>query len=226
MIHGALSRPLRFLSDAEIRVLHATLIDQFGGSHGLRDEGLLASAAGMPRQAFGGDFAHSVPFGMAAAYAFHLCNNHPFIDGNKRIGFAAAVTFLRLNAWTLDVSESNAVRQMLSVAEGSCNKRQLENWLAQHSRPRPTLELRDFFVRCSLADSFRVAASAHASGSNSEAEQTVSEAALAIPMIRELEQLAEHWKREGNQQAAASCTYAAILLTSFYRIAEDMGYEW
>ncbi|MDQ7012628.1 MAG: Fic family protein [Planctomycetota bacterium] len=68
-------------------------VAQYGGDPGLRDRGLLESALAQPRQAFGGEFAHTYPFGMAAAYAFHIAKNHPFIDGNKRAALMCAGAF-------------------------------------------------------------------------------------------------------------------------------------
>jgi hypothetical protein len=71
-----------------------------------------------------------------------------------------------------------------------------------------------------------MARSVKRSGSEAEAERTTSEACSAIPMIHELEQLTEHWEGEKNPATAGACRYASVLLASFYRIAEDMGYEW
>lgn len=98
MIRGFLSGEPRFLSTDEVLTLHETGIDAFGGSLGVRDAGLLDSALATPRQGFGGQFVHEFPFEMAAAYLFHLCANHPFIDGNKRVALAASITFFE-NEW-------------------------------------------------------------------------------------------------------------------------------
>lgn len=108
MIAGYLSREPRFLSTLEVLTLHETAIDIFGGTTGVRDLGLLESAIAMPRQSFGGTYAHAFPFGMAAAYLFHICANHPFLDGNKRTAFSTTVAFLRLNDWNLVASEDDA----------------------------------------------------------------------------------------------------------------------
>ncbi len=94
----------KFLSHAQVLQLHDDVINRYGGSHGLRDQGLLESALAMPEAAFGGQFLHPDIATMAAAYLFHLFQNHPFLDGNKRIGAAAAVTFLWVNGVELTLS--------------------------------------------------------------------------------------------------------------------------
>ena len=86
-----------FLTIDEIVAIHDDQVNRYGGSHGLRDEGLLLSAAAMPEMGFGGEYLHHDLFEMAAAYLFHIVMDHPFVDGNKRAGTAAARVFLRLN---------------------------------------------------------------------------------------------------------------------------------
>lgn len=87
---GATTLPSpRFLSIDEALTLHETAVLQHGGATGLRDRGTLDSALAQARQAFGGAFVHEFPFGMAAAYVFHISKNHPFVDGNKRVAFSA-----------------------------------------------------------------------------------------------------------------------------------------
>lgn len=122
MIVGVLPKPPRFLELAEVLTLHEAGIEEFGGKPGVRDQGLLESAIAVPRQTVAEEFAHSIPFGMAAAYAFHLCKNHPFHDGNKRAALAAMVVFLRLNGWELNVPDFEAADRILAVAQGSLGK--------------------------------------------------------------------------------------------------------
>src|SRR5579862_7350255 len=86
-----------FLTIDEVLELHLKQIDLFGGSAGLRDRGLLESAIDQPGQKFGGNFLHEDIAAMAAAYLFHIVCNHPFVDGNKRTGTAAAIMFLEMN---------------------------------------------------------------------------------------------------------------------------------
>jgi len=81
VIRGVVNREPRFLSLEEALTLHETAVDEHGGPHGLRDRGLLESALATPRQAIEGQFVHEFPFGMAAAYIFHIVKNHPFVDG-------------------------------------------------------------------------------------------------------------------------------------------------
>ena len=87
----------RFLTLAEVLAFHEDLIESFGGSQGIRDLGLAEAAIAMPASGSGESFFHEFPFEMAAAYAFHLAKNHPFIDGNKRTAMASALAFLEIN---------------------------------------------------------------------------------------------------------------------------------
>ena len=91
-----------FLSVDDVLELHRLGITQHGGDGGLRDLPLLESAVATPRAGFGGEYAHPTLWLMAAAYAFHVAENQPFIDGNKRAAIAAALYFLALNGFTFD----------------------------------------------------------------------------------------------------------------------------
>jgi death-on-curing protein len=86
-----------FLSFAEVLEIQRVQAENYGGDFALRDRGLLESALAMPESSFGGAFLHSTLFAMAAAYAYHIAENQPFVDGNKRTGLAAAFVFLALN---------------------------------------------------------------------------------------------------------------------------------
>ena len=88
-----------FLRLQEVLDLHADQLDLFGGSDGIRDPGGLEAALAMPSATFDGSFLHDGIFEMAAAYAFHIAENQPFIDGNKRTALNAALVFLYLNGW-------------------------------------------------------------------------------------------------------------------------------
>ena len=79
----------RFLTKEYVTAIHADQINKYGGGQGLRDVGLLESALAQPRATFGGEWLHPTLFDMAAAYLFHLVENHPFLDGNKRVGAKA-----------------------------------------------------------------------------------------------------------------------------------------
>lgn len=86
-----------FLDLDDVLLIHEEQLARYGGGAGIRDAGLLDSALGTPRATFGGDVVHENLFAMAAAYAFHVAQNQPFVDGNKRTGLLAALVFLDLN---------------------------------------------------------------------------------------------------------------------------------
>jgi death-on-curing protein len=85
---------IKFLDAETITTFHNDLIETYGGTRGLRDSGLLESALAQPKAQFGGEYLHDGIFEMASAYGFHICKNHPFIDGNKRSALVAMYTFL------------------------------------------------------------------------------------------------------------------------------------
>jgi death-on-curing protein len=114
-----------FLSIDEVLEIHDQQIQLYGGSNNLRDVNGLESAVAMPQATFGGEFLHSSIPAMAASYLFHICQNHPFIDGNKRTAANAAITFLLMNNWVPRFEEHQLVDIVLSVAEGRTLKPQL-----------------------------------------------------------------------------------------------------
>jgi death on curing protein len=114
-----------FLSLDEVLEIHEQQIERYGGSSGLRDPAALESAVATPQATFGGEFLHASIPAMAAAYLYHLCQNHPFIDGNKRAGANAAITFLLINNWEPTWDEDEFVELVLSVASGRLAKQEL-----------------------------------------------------------------------------------------------------
>jgi death-on-curing protein len=114
-----------FLSLDEVLEIHEQQIERYGGSFGLRDAAGLESAVAMPQATFGGEYLHTSVPAMAAAYLFHLCQNHAFIDGNKRVGANAAVTFLWMNDWNPTFGEDEFADLVVSVAAGQVNKERL-----------------------------------------------------------------------------------------------------
>jgi len=116
---------LAFLTIDEVIALHDMQLERFGGLAGLRDAGLLESAMAMPQAGFGGHYMHADVFEMAAAYLFHLVKNHPFLDGNKRVGFHAADVFLQLNGYLLDLTQDAAYELVIATAEGRTTKEQI-----------------------------------------------------------------------------------------------------
>jgi death-on-curing protein len=129
--------PPRFLTLDEILELHAEQVRRYGGSPGVRDRGLLDSAIAMPSQSFGGQYVHPDLAAMAAAYLFHLVRNHPFVDGNKRIGAIAADVFLLVNGSELTLTPDELVDTVLDVATGKLNKDGLADRIRSHIRPAP-----------------------------------------------------------------------------------------
>jgi death-on-curing protein len=136
----------RFLTLEEVLEVHADQVRRHGGDPGLRDLGLVESAAAMPRAAFGGVFAHEDVPSMAAAYLFHLAKNHPFVDGhsqvhpfvdgNKRTGLACALVFLDLNG-ILCVADDDALHDLvLGVVEGGVSKAAAAVFFREHARKR------------------------------------------------------------------------------------------
>ncbi len=117
-----------------IETLHADQVLEHGGSLGIRDEGLLESALARPQQkwhyASGTDLAT-----LAAAYAFGIAKNHPFVDGNKRAALVAAYTFLAVNDFELDAPEPEAVSMILGTADGSLSEEDLASWIRSHLTP-------------------------------------------------------------------------------------------
>lgn len=125
-----------FLSLEDVIAIHQDQIENYGGSHGIRDLGLLQSAVAQPSSGMGGEFFHSDLVEMAAAYLFHLVKNHPFIDGNKRVGATAAHVFLRMNGLELTATNEAFEALVLAVADGSASKSKATEFLRKHSRAR------------------------------------------------------------------------------------------
>jgi death on curing protein len=129
--------PIRFLSVDDVLLLHQSTTQEEGGLAGLRDLGLLESAVMTPQQQFAGQFLHEDLAAMAAAYLFHLVRNHPFLDGNKRVGALALLIFLDGNSVRRLPPSPALERITLEVAEGHCGKEELTKWLRQVSFKKP-----------------------------------------------------------------------------------------
>ena len=125
----------RYLSIHEVLALHERIAAQSGGGLGLRDLALLESALAQPRQSFGGSDLYSSLVEKAGALGFSLIANHPFVDGNKRIGHAAMEIFLVLNGQEIDADVDEQERVVLAVAAGDMSREQLTDWLREHLRP-------------------------------------------------------------------------------------------
>jgi death-on-curing protein len=112
----------RFLALEEVLEIHQDQIARYGGSAGVRDIGLLDSAVRSPEATFAGQFLLNGIFEMAAVYLVHLVKNHAFIDGNKRVGTAAALTFLQLNGISIREDEPALSDLVLGVAKGGVDR--------------------------------------------------------------------------------------------------------
>ena len=127
-------KPPLFLTVDEVMAIHADQIERYGGSLGLRDLELLKSAVAMPESGFGDQYLHSDLFEMAAAYLFHIVQNHPFIDGNKRAGAMSAFSFLKLNGLTLTAEDMEFEPIILAVAQGKMGKAEIAEFFRKHTR--------------------------------------------------------------------------------------------
>jgi death-on-curing protein len=123
-----------FLSLAEVLEIHKDQVDRYGGAPGIRDIELLKSAIGMPSATYGGQFLHTDIYEMAAAYLFHLVKNHPFVDGNKRVGAVEALVFLYLNGFDFDASEDDLAETVLSVARSERDKADVAVFIRRFTR--------------------------------------------------------------------------------------------
>ena len=111
-----------FLTLADVIRIHVDQIERYGGQAGIRDLGLLQSALAMPGASFGQEWLYRDLYEMAAAYAFHLSQNHPFVGGNKRTGLVCALAFLEINDVSIVDVEGRLYDAMVDVASGALNK--------------------------------------------------------------------------------------------------------
>jgi death-on-curing protein len=123
-----------YLSVVQVLQLHHVLLRAFGGREGLRDRGGLASAVARPAATFGGEDLYPDLAAKAAALMHSLLLNHPFVDGNKRVGVAAAELFLRVNGWELDAGDEELEEMTISIATGDVEAEALAIWFRQRIR--------------------------------------------------------------------------------------------
>ncbi len=112
----------KFVSVGDVLYIHEKQLEKYGGSDGIRDRGLLESAITTPQASFGGHFVHEDLYQMSAAYAFHIAENQPFIDGNKRTGLAAGLVFLEFNGIELDDPSGELYQAMLDISVRKLDK--------------------------------------------------------------------------------------------------------
>lgn len=123
---------MKTLSKNQVTALHSALIREFGGIDGIRDEGLLESALAAPFQTFGGELVYPSLQAKAAQLGFGLIRNHPFVDGNKRIGAHTMLVFLAVNGIELRYEQQELIDIILSVAAGQIDRQGLLQWILDH----------------------------------------------------------------------------------------------
>lgn len=217
----------RFLTVDEVMFIHHRSLAAYGGREGVREAGLVDSAVAQARAGFGGAFSHAFPFEMAAAYAFHIAMNHPFIDGNKRTAFGSMEVFLFENGYELTLADELGAGLILEIIEQHRSKEWIAEQLAANTRPRTTLELRDFFATMSISDFDPWAASA-GGGPQSAIEllATTNEAIQHIPLLGTLVvRMLEH-REAGRMTESNELAAQCMALIAMFRAAENAGYEW
>lgn len=122
-----------FLSLDDVLFAHLDQIQRYGGDPGVRDGGLLESAIAQPQATVGGQWLHAFPFEMAAAYLYHLVQNHPFVDGNKRTGAVAALLFLDLNGVEITAPRGALYDLTMAVANGEAGKPEIAEFFRAHA---------------------------------------------------------------------------------------------
>lgn len=123
---------MRYITVEEVIKLHESILKQTGGMNGLRDRGALESTIAQPQMTFAGDDLYPRLVDKAAALAFSLTINHPFVDGNKRTAHAAMEIFLVLNGYEIHASVDEQESVMLRLASGNLNREAFVNWLEKH----------------------------------------------------------------------------------------------
>ena len=124
----------RWIELEVVLAIHESQLSRFGGSAGIRDQGLLESALARPKQHFHYGGETSIPR-LAAAYCYGIAKNHAFIDGNKRVAFLTAYTFLRDNGYQMTAEQTDVVLTILRLAAGELTEEDLIAWIESNSRP-------------------------------------------------------------------------------------------
>ncbi len=127
---------IRYLNLDQVLQLHSRILQTSGGTQGIRDQGLLESAIAQPQMTFGGEDLYPSIIEKASALGFSIIMNHPFLDGNKRVGHASMEIFLILNGWEINANIDEQENIILGVAKGSVNREQFTRWLKTHIQPK------------------------------------------------------------------------------------------
>ncbi|MBO6622019.1 MAG: type II toxin-antitoxin system death-on-curing family toxin [Balneola sp.] len=125
---------IKFLDKKTILEFHENQIKLYGGASGIRSEELLESALSQPQVSFGGDYICKDIFEMAATYGFHICQNHPFFDGNKRTALIAIYTFLFVNGYRLNANKKGLYAIIIALSKGELDKKELTFYLESNSQ--------------------------------------------------------------------------------------------
>jgi death on curing protein len=136
-----------FLEMKHIDIILKDQLDRYGGEYGIRDQGLAESAVATPEARFGGENHHDGPVAQAAAYLFHLCSNHPFLDGNKRVALAAALVFLDLHGIEVYDRDDTLYELVMGIARAEVTKEETKTRLEELCSP-----LADFNTAGRLGD--------------------------------------------------------------------------
>jgi len=127
---------IKFLTLSEIMLILEDQIRHYGGIYGVRDLNLLSSAIYMPESSFDGQYLHETIPAMAAAYTFHICQNHPFLDGNKRVALASSLVFLDLNGYDFNCEEDELYNEVMNVAKGDIKKQELIKFYENYAKKK------------------------------------------------------------------------------------------
>jgi len=125
---------IKFLTLSEVLLILEDQIRNYGGLYGVRDMNLLSSAIYMPESSFDGKYLHETIPAMAAAYAYHLCQNHPFMDGNKRAALASSLVFLDINGYELNCKDEILYNKIMDLAKGELKKAELIKFYEKYSK--------------------------------------------------------------------------------------------
>jgi death-on-curing protein len=123
-----------YLTVEQLLYLHRVLIERFGGVYGVRELGLLEASAARPQATFGGEDLYPDMFSKASALCHSLLHNHPFIDGNKRVAFAAMDLFLQENGLVISASDKACEEALLNVIKNRWDDRALSEWLRRNTK--------------------------------------------------------------------------------------------
>ena len=125
---------IKFLTLSEVLLILEDQIKNYGGTYGIRDINLLSSAIYMPQSSYDSKYLHETTPAMAAAYAYHICQNHPFPDGNKRVALASSLIFLDINEYAFICKEETLYDIIMQVAKGEMKKEELIKFYEKHSK--------------------------------------------------------------------------------------------